>query len=121
MGLIYTPCTEKYLPFEKGKRKKRSLCSKKCIEKGQMSRYVIQYLQIVIKKEDCPTKFKLGMGIDSVRYQDKPKFLIRFGSQIQKKNLLIFKENKNHTRIESSIMFGFSFFDSILVFKGKEN
>nr|YP_009526164.1 Ycf2 [Dianthus caryophyllus]YP_010938532.1 Ycf2 [Dianthus cincinnatus]YP_010938550.1 Ycf2 [Dianthus cincinnatus]YP_010938700.1 Ycf2 [Dianthus barbatus]YP_010938718.1 Ycf2 [Dianthus barbatus]QYF08531.1 Ycf2 [Dianthus fruticosus subsp. amorginus]QYF08782.1 Ycf2 [Dianthus fruticosus subsp. fruticosus]UFP05486.1 hypothetical protein RF2 [Dianthus chinensis]CUA65787.1 Ycf2 [Dianthus gratianopolitanus]CUA66543.1 Ycf2 [Dianthus moravicus] len=36
MGLIYTPCSEKYLPSEK--RKKRSLCLKKCVEKGQMYR-----------------------------------------------------------------------------------
>nr|YP_010121312.1 Ycf2 protein [Sisyrinchium angustifolium]YP_010121330.1 Ycf2 protein [Sisyrinchium angustifolium]QRC77926.1 Ycf2 protein [Sisyrinchium angustifolium]QRC77946.1 Ycf2 protein [Sisyrinchium angustifolium]WDW31782.1 Ycf2 protein [Sisyrinchium angustifolium]WDW31800.1 Ycf2 protein [Sisyrinchium angustifolium] len=36
MGLIHTPCSEKYLPF--GKRKKRSLCLKKCVEKGQMYR-----------------------------------------------------------------------------------
>nr|YP_009306513.1 Ycf2 [Helwingia himalaica]YP_009306538.1 Ycf2 [Helwingia himalaica]AOP19430.1 Ycf2 [Helwingia himalaica]AOP19455.1 Ycf2 [Helwingia himalaica] len=36
MGLIHTPCSEKYLPFEK--RKKRSLCLKKCVEKGQMYR-----------------------------------------------------------------------------------
>ncbi|KAL3806107.1 hypothetical protein ACJIZ3_000023 [Penstemon smallii] len=33
MGLIHTPCSEKYLPSEK--RKKRS---KKCVEKGQMYR-----------------------------------------------------------------------------------
>nr|QXV93522.1 hypothetical protein RF2 [Rubroshorea leprosula]QXV93523.1 hypothetical protein RF2 [Rubroshorea leprosula] len=36
MGLIHTPCSEKYLPFEK--RKKRSLGLKKCVEKGQMDR-----------------------------------------------------------------------------------
>nr|AXR93999.1 hypothetical protein RF2 [Colocasia esculenta]AXR94000.1 hypothetical protein RF2 [Colocasia esculenta]AXR94083.1 hypothetical protein RF2 [Colocasia esculenta]AXR94084.1 hypothetical protein RF2 [Colocasia esculenta]AXR94167.1 hypothetical protein RF2 [Colocasia esculenta] len=36
MGLIYTPCSEKYLPS--GKRKKRSLCLKKCVEKQQMYR-----------------------------------------------------------------------------------
>nr|QUV77273.1 hypothetical protein RF2 [Markhamia cauda-felina]QUV77274.1 hypothetical protein RF2 [Markhamia cauda-felina] len=40
MGLIHTPCSEKYLPSEK--RKKRSLCPglrlKKCVEKGQMDR-----------------------------------------------------------------------------------
>lgn len=36
MGLIRTPCSEKYLPSEK--RKKRSLCLKKCLEKGQMYR-----------------------------------------------------------------------------------
>ncbi|KAK9661538.1 hypothetical protein RND81_O114900 [Saponaria officinalis] len=36
MGVIYTPCSEKYLPSEK--RKKRSLCLKKCVEKGQMYR-----------------------------------------------------------------------------------
>uniref|UniRef100_UPI0030DE5A10 hypothetical chloroplast RF21 n=1 Tax=Herniaria glabra TaxID=115624 RepID=UPI0030DE5A10 len=36
MGLIYTPCSEKDLPSEK--RKKRSLCLKKCVEKGQMYR-----------------------------------------------------------------------------------
>ncbi|KAL8233453.1 hypothetical protein R6Q59_019553 [Mikania micrantha] len=36
MGLIHTPCSEKYLPSEK--RKKRSLCIKKCVEKGQMYR-----------------------------------------------------------------------------------
>nr|YP_010501637.1 Ycf2 [Anoectochilus burmannicus]YP_010501654.1 Ycf2 [Anoectochilus burmannicus]UXB60345.1 Ycf2 [Anoectochilus burmannicus]UXB60346.1 Ycf2 [Anoectochilus burmannicus] len=36
MGLIHTPCSEKYLPS--GKRKKRSLCLKKCVEKGQMYR-----------------------------------------------------------------------------------
>nr|QJA16188.1 Ycf2 [Siraitia grosvenorii] len=36
MGLIHTPCSEKYLPSEK--RKKRSLCLKKCLEKGQMYR-----------------------------------------------------------------------------------
>ncbi|KAK8317358.1 hypothetical protein V6Z11_A13G102600 [Gossypium hirsutum] len=36
MGLIHTPCSEKYLPSEK--RKKRSLCLKKCIEKGWMYR-----------------------------------------------------------------------------------
>ncbi|CAI9271114.1 unnamed protein product [Lactuca saligna] len=36
MGLIHTPCYEKYLPSEK--RKKRSLCLKKCVEKGQMYR-----------------------------------------------------------------------------------
>nr|YP_009859840.1 Ycf2 [Silene kiusiana]AWX05967.1 Ycf2 [Silene kiusiana] len=36
MGLIYTPCSEKYLPSEK--RKKRSLCLKKCVDKGQMYR-----------------------------------------------------------------------------------
>nr|YP_010567975.1 hypothetical chloroplast RF21 [Dracocephalum rupestre]YP_010567995.1 hypothetical chloroplast RF21 [Dracocephalum rupestre]UZC55688.1 hypothetical chloroplast RF21 [Dracocephalum rupestre]UZC55689.1 hypothetical chloroplast RF21 [Dracocephalum rupestre]WCR50840.1 Ycf2 protein [Dracocephalum rupestre]WCR50857.1 Ycf2 protein [Dracocephalum rupestre] len=34
MGLIHTPCSE--LPSEK--RKKRSLCLKKCVEKGQMYR-----------------------------------------------------------------------------------
>nr|YP_009891552.1 Ycf2 [Alliaria petiolata]YP_009891572.1 Ycf2 [Alliaria petiolata]QKK37925.1 Ycf2 [Alliaria petiolata]QKK37945.1 Ycf2 [Alliaria petiolata] len=33
MGLIHTPCSEKYL-----KRKKRSLCLKKCVDKGQMDR-----------------------------------------------------------------------------------
>nr|YP_010423685.1 hypothetical protein RF2 [Laportea decumana]YP_010423702.1 hypothetical protein RF2 [Laportea decumana]USG97159.1 hypothetical protein RF2 [Laportea decumana]USG97176.1 hypothetical protein RF2 [Laportea decumana] len=36
MGLIHTPCSEKYLPSEK--RKKRALCLKKCLEKGQMYR-----------------------------------------------------------------------------------
>nr|YP_009346523.1 ycf2 [Cucumis x hytivus]YP_009346537.1 photosystem I assembly protein ycf2 [Cucumis x hytivus]QCY72886.1 Ycf2 [Cucumis hystrix]AOW71134.1 ycf2 [Cucumis x hytivus]AOW71148.1 photosystem I assembly protein ycf2 [Cucumis x hytivus]QCY72903.1 Ycf2 [Cucumis hystrix] len=36
MGLIHTPCSEKYLPSEK--RKKQSLCLKKCLEKGQMYR-----------------------------------------------------------------------------------
>nr|CAA30743.1 unnamed protein product [Spinacia oleracea] len=36
MGFIYTPCSEKYLLSEK--RKKRSLCLKKCVEKGQMYR-----------------------------------------------------------------------------------
>nr|YP_010724999.1 Ycf2 protein [Witsenia maura]YP_010725017.1 Ycf2 protein [Witsenia maura]WDW32212.1 Ycf2 protein [Witsenia maura]WDW32230.1 Ycf2 protein [Witsenia maura] len=36
MGLIHTPCSEKYLPSRK--RKKRSLCLKKCVEKGQMYR-----------------------------------------------------------------------------------
>ena len=36
MGLIHTPCSEKYLPSEK--RKKRSPCLKKCLEKGQMYR-----------------------------------------------------------------------------------
>ncbi|KAJ9553753.1 hypothetical protein OSB04_017798 [Centaurea solstitialis] len=34
MGLIHTQCSEKYLPSEK--RKKRSLCLKKCVEKGQI-------------------------------------------------------------------------------------
>nr|YP_009431090.1 hypothetical chloroplast RF21 [Aphyllanthes monspeliensis]YP_009431107.1 hypothetical chloroplast RF21 [Aphyllanthes monspeliensis]ASW26525.1 hypothetical chloroplast RF21 [Aphyllanthes monspeliensis]ASW26544.1 hypothetical chloroplast RF21 [Aphyllanthes monspeliensis] len=34
MGWIHTPCFEKYLPS--GKRKKRSLCLKKYVEKGQM-------------------------------------------------------------------------------------
>nr|YP_009679646.1 Ycf2 [Trichopus zeylanicus subsp. travancoricus]YP_009679664.1 Ycf2 [Trichopus zeylanicus subsp. travancoricus]QDP69961.1 Ycf2 [Trichopus zeylanicus subsp. travancoricus]QDP69979.1 Ycf2 [Trichopus zeylanicus subsp. travancoricus] len=36
VGLIHTPCSEKYLPS--GKRKKQSLCLKKCVEKGQMYR-----------------------------------------------------------------------------------
>nr|YP_010407277.1 hypothetical chloroplast RF21 [Spiranthes sinensis]YP_010407292.1 hypothetical chloroplast RF21 [Spiranthes sinensis]URF20167.1 hypothetical chloroplast RF21 [Spiranthes sinensis]URF20182.1 hypothetical chloroplast RF21 [Spiranthes sinensis] len=36
MGLIHTPCSEKSLPS--GKRKKRSLCLKKCVEEGQMYR-----------------------------------------------------------------------------------
>nr|AKR81113.1 hypothetical chloroplast RF21 [Pentastemona sumatrana] len=36
MGLIHTPCSEKYLPS--GKRKKQSLCLKKCVEKGRMYR-----------------------------------------------------------------------------------
>nr|YP_009127486.1 hypothetical chloroplast RF21 [Indigofera tinctoria]YP_009127503.1 hypothetical chloroplast RF21 [Indigofera tinctoria]AHY33101.1 hypothetical chloroplast RF21 [Indigofera tinctoria]AHY33119.1 hypothetical chloroplast RF21 [Indigofera tinctoria] len=36
MGLIHTPCSEKCLPSEK--RKKRSPCLKKCLEKGQMYR-----------------------------------------------------------------------------------
>nr|YP_009581324.1 hypothetical chloroplast RF21 [Enemion raddeanum]YP_009581340.1 hypothetical chloroplast RF21 [Enemion raddeanum]QBK49389.1 hypothetical chloroplast RF21 [Enemion raddeanum]QBK49405.1 hypothetical chloroplast RF21 [Enemion raddeanum] len=36
MGLIHTPCSEKYLPSEK--RKKRSLCLKKCVEKRPMYR-----------------------------------------------------------------------------------
>nr|YP_010275770.1 Ycf2 [Horsfieldia amygdalina]YP_010275787.1 Ycf2 [Horsfieldia amygdalina]QEU52831.1 Ycf2 [Horsfieldia amygdalina]QEU52891.1 Ycf2 [Horsfieldia amygdalina]UJX85891.1 Ycf2 [Horsfieldia amygdalina]UJX85892.1 Ycf2 [Horsfieldia amygdalina]UJX86472.1 Ycf2 [Horsfieldia amygdalina] len=36
MGLIHTPCSEKDLPS--GKRKKRSLCLKKCVEKRQMYR-----------------------------------------------------------------------------------
>ncbi|KAJ9545708.1 hypothetical protein OSB04_025415 [Centaurea solstitialis] len=36
MGLIHTQCSEKYLPS--AKRKKRSLCLKKCVEKGQMYR-----------------------------------------------------------------------------------
>nr|UDZ61538.1 hypothetical protein RF2 [Hydrocleys nymphoides]UDZ61539.1 hypothetical protein RF2 [Hydrocleys nymphoides] len=36
MGLIHTPCSEKYLPS--AKRKKRSLCLKKCVEKWQMYR-----------------------------------------------------------------------------------
>nr|YP_009972099.1 hypothetical chloroplast RF21 [Butomus umbellatus]QNH69993.1 hypothetical chloroplast RF21 [Butomus umbellatus]UDZ61530.1 hypothetical protein RF2 [Butomus umbellatus] len=36
MGLIHTLCSEKYLPSGKGK--KRSLCLKKCVEKGQMYR-----------------------------------------------------------------------------------
>nr|ATL62811.1 Ycf2 [Lasianthus sp. Kainulaninen et al. 17] len=39
MGLIHTPCSEKYLPSEK--RKKPSLCLfclKKCVEKGQLYR-----------------------------------------------------------------------------------
>nr|ATL62496.1 Ycf2 [Coptosapelta flavescens] len=36
MALIHTPRSEKYLPSEK--RKKRSLCLKKCVEKGQMYR-----------------------------------------------------------------------------------
>ncbi|KAL4036022.1 hypothetical protein IC575_004744 [Cucumis melo] len=35
-GLIHTPCSEKYLPPEKGK--KRSLCLKKCLKKEQMYR-----------------------------------------------------------------------------------
>nr|YP_009365535.1 hypothetical chloroplast RF2 [Dioscorea villosa]YP_009365552.1 hypothetical chloroplast RF2 [Dioscorea villosa]YP_009485094.1 Ycf2 [Dioscorea collettii]YP_009485113.1 Ycf2 [Dioscorea collettii]ARJ60992.1 hypothetical chloroplast RF2 [Dioscorea villosa]ARJ60993.1 hypothetical chloroplast RF2 [Dioscorea villosa]ATN95674.1 Ycf2 [Dioscorea collettii]ATN95681.1 Ycf2 [Dioscorea collettii] len=36
MGLIHTPCSEKYLPS--GKRKKQSLCLKKCVEKRRMYR-----------------------------------------------------------------------------------
>nr|BDY11466.1 Ycf2 [Lysimachia monelli]BDY11481.1 Ycf2 [Lysimachia monelli] len=36
MDLIHIPCSEKYLPSEK--RKKRSLCLKKFVEKGQMDR-----------------------------------------------------------------------------------
>nr|YP_010028113.1 hypothetical protein RF2 [Arnebia tibetana]YP_010028131.1 hypothetical protein RF2 [Arnebia tibetana]QOS48469.1 hypothetical protein RF2 [Arnebia tibetana]QOS48487.1 hypothetical protein RF2 [Arnebia tibetana] len=36
VGFIQTPCSEKYLPSEK--RKKRSLCLKKCVKKGQMYR-----------------------------------------------------------------------------------
>ncbi|TYG80048.1 hypothetical protein ES288_D02G185800v1 [Gossypium darwinii] len=36
IGLIHTPCSEKYLPSEK--RKKQSLCLKKCVEKGWMYR-----------------------------------------------------------------------------------
>nr|YP_009891807.1 Ycf2 [Moriera spinosa]YP_009891827.1 Ycf2 [Moriera spinosa]QKK38180.1 Ycf2 [Moriera spinosa]QKK38200.1 Ycf2 [Moriera spinosa] len=36
MGLIHTPCSEKYLPSEK--RKKWSLCLKKCVDKGHMDR-----------------------------------------------------------------------------------
>ncbi|KAL4391277.1 hypothetical protein AHAS_Ahas03G0229000 [Arachis hypogaea] len=36
VGLIHTPCSEKYLPSEK--RKKWSPCLKKCLEKGQMYR-----------------------------------------------------------------------------------
>nr|YP_004940621.1 hypothetical protein RF2 [Neottia nidus-avis]YP_004940627.1 hypothetical protein RF2 [Neottia nidus-avis]AEJ88721.1 hypothetical protein RF2 [Neottia nidus-avis]AEJ88727.1 hypothetical protein RF2 [Neottia nidus-avis] len=36
MGLIHTPCSEKYLPS--GKSKKRSLCINKCVEKWQMHR-----------------------------------------------------------------------------------
>nr|QAX91661.1 Ycf2 [Diapensia purpurea] len=36
MDWIYTQCPEKYLPFEK--RKKWSLCLKKCVEKGQIYR-----------------------------------------------------------------------------------
>nr|YP_010178207.1 Ycf2 [Impatiens cyanantha]YP_010178228.1 Ycf2 [Impatiens cyanantha]QUV73803.1 Ycf2 [Impatiens cyanantha]QUV73824.1 Ycf2 [Impatiens cyanantha]QUV73892.1 Ycf2 [Impatiens cyanantha]QUV73913.1 Ycf2 [Impatiens cyanantha] len=36
MDLIHTPCSEKYLPSKK--RKKRSLCLKKRVEKGQMYR-----------------------------------------------------------------------------------
>nr|USO20618.1 hypothetical protein RF2 [Rhodiola himalensis]USO20619.1 hypothetical protein RF2 [Rhodiola himalensis] len=36
MRLIHTPCSEKDLPSEN--RKKRSLCLKKCLEKGQMYR-----------------------------------------------------------------------------------
>nr|QJQ78861.1 Ycf2 [Glycyrrhiza triphylla] len=36
MGLIHTPYSEKYLPSEK--RKNRSTCLKKCLEKGQMYR-----------------------------------------------------------------------------------
>ena len=41
MGLIHTPCSQKYLPSKKRKKKKRSLCRlclKKCVEKGQMYR-----------------------------------------------------------------------------------
>nr|YP_008999896.1 hypothetical chloroplast RF21 [Petrosavia stellaris]AGY95348.1 hypothetical chloroplast RF21 [Petrosavia stellaris] len=43
MGLIHTPCSDKYLPsgdkyLPSGKRKKRSLCLKKCVEKRQMYR-----------------------------------------------------------------------------------
>nr|QTI91396.1 Ycf2 [Ferocactus setispinus] len=42
MGFIYTPsCLEKYLPSER--RKKRSLCLKKCVEKGQMYRTFQEY------------------------------------------------------------------------------
>nr|AYP31976.1 hypothetical chloroplast RF21 [Canna iridiflora] len=37
MGLIYTPCSEKYLPSGK-RKKKRSLSLKKCVEKRQMYR-----------------------------------------------------------------------------------
>ena len=36
MSLIHTPCFEKYLSSEK--RKKQSLCIKKCVKKGQMYR-----------------------------------------------------------------------------------
>nr|YP_010901220.1 Ycf2 protein [Crassula columella]YP_010901237.1 Ycf2 protein [Crassula columella]WIL06800.1 Ycf2 protein [Crassula columella]WIL06815.1 Ycf2 protein [Crassula columella] len=36
MSLIHTPCSEKDFPSEN--RKKRSLCLKKCVEKGQMYR-----------------------------------------------------------------------------------
>nr|YP_010987236.1 hypothetical protein RF2 [Krascheninnikovia ceratoides]YP_010987254.1 hypothetical protein RF2 [Krascheninnikovia ceratoides]WOL38652.1 hypothetical protein RF2 [Krascheninnikovia ceratoides]WOL38653.1 hypothetical protein RF2 [Krascheninnikovia ceratoides] len=38
MDFISTPCSEKYLLLEK--RKKRSLCLKKCVEKGQMYRTI---------------------------------------------------------------------------------
>nr|YP_009727535.1 hypothetical chloroplast RF2 [Hepatica nobilis var. japonica]YP_009727551.1 hypothetical chloroplast RF2 [Hepatica nobilis var. japonica]QBB89226.1 hypothetical chloroplast RF2 [Hepatica nobilis var. japonica]QBB89242.1 hypothetical chloroplast RF2 [Hepatica nobilis var. japonica] len=41
MGLIHTPYSEKYLPSEK--RKKRSLCLKKCVEKRQMYRTFQRY------------------------------------------------------------------------------
>nr|WRW10986.1 Ycf2 protein [Aeginetia sinensis]WRW11012.1 Ycf2 protein [Aeginetia sinensis] len=36
MGLIHTPCSDKYLPVEK--RKKRNLCLNKCVDKVQMYR-----------------------------------------------------------------------------------
>nr|UJH20805.1 hypothetical chloroplast RF21 [Corybas cryptanthus] len=36
MGLIHTPCSEKYLPS--GKSKKRGICLNKCVEKGRMYR-----------------------------------------------------------------------------------
>nr|YP_010139219.1 hypothetical chloroplast RF2 [Garcinia paucinervis]YP_010139235.1 hypothetical chloroplast RF2 [Garcinia paucinervis]QQK54598.1 hypothetical chloroplast RF2 [Garcinia paucinervis]QQK54614.1 hypothetical chloroplast RF2 [Garcinia paucinervis]QXF60399.1 hypothetical chloroplast RF21 [Garcinia paucinervis]QXF60416.1 hypothetical chloroplast RF21 [Garcinia paucinervis] len=38
MALIHTPCSEKYLPSEKKKKKKQGLCLKKCVDKGQMYR-----------------------------------------------------------------------------------
>nr|YP_010406451.1 Ycf2 [Cymbaria daurica]YP_010406464.1 Ycf2 [Cymbaria daurica]URC16252.1 Ycf2 [Cymbaria daurica]URC16265.1 Ycf2 [Cymbaria daurica] len=37
-GLIYTPCSEKYLLSKTKKRKKRSLFCRKCFKKGQMYR-----------------------------------------------------------------------------------
>lgn len=37
MGSIHTPCSEKYLPFEK-RKKNKSLCLKKCLEEWQKHR-----------------------------------------------------------------------------------
>nr|YP_010727102.1 Ycf2 protein [Filipendula vestita]YP_010727118.1 Ycf2 protein [Filipendula vestita]WDZ66636.1 Ycf2 protein [Filipendula vestita]WDZ66637.1 Ycf2 protein [Filipendula vestita] len=45
MGLIHTPCYEKYLPSEK--RKKRGRCLKKCLEKEQMYRTFKRQREIV--------------------------------------------------------------------------
>nr|AZZ70863.1 hypothetical chloroplast RF21 [Zantedeschia aethiopica] len=43
MGLIHTPCYEKYLPS--GKRKKWSLCLKKCVEKEHEKQQIYRTLQ----------------------------------------------------------------------------
>ena len=71
MGLIHIPCSEKYFPSQKRKKRNRYLNLKKCVEKGQMFRTLLSKMKDVsnpsLKMDYRPNIYAVVLHFDRVQ------------------------------------------------------